>query len=289
MLLPILIVIAGACAMQKESQKLARLMPDTVEGWRIGRDDQVFNRENLYNYINGGAEIYLSYGFIEMINRTYVLPDQPDVIADILDMGTSPNAFGVFAHSRESIASDFGQGSEYHQGYLHFWKDRYVISIISSPETAESKQTIFTLAKGIETAIGVDGPLPDILELLPEQNLVEESIRYVRDHFWMNSHFFIAEENILNLNDQTDGVLAKYGALGQRSILLLVKYPQASEAEAAYTSFTEAYLPELRDEPAIRSEDGSWTSGHLSGTLVTIVFNASSQAAALSLVNAVQE
>ena len=275
--------------MQKESQKLARLMPDTVEGWRIGRDDQVFNRENLYNYINGGAEIYLSYGFIEMINRTYVLPDQPDVIADILDMGTSPNAFGVFAHSRESIASDFGQGSEYHQGYLHFWKDRYVISIMSNPETAESKQTIFTLAKEIEMAIGVDGPLPDILKLLPEQNLVEESIRYFRNHFWMNSHFFIAEENILSLNDQTDAVLARYGALGQRSILLLVKYPQASEAEAAYASFTEAYLPELRDEPAIRSEDGSWTSGRLSGNLIMIVFNASSQAAALSLVNAVQD
>ncbi|UCH61687.1 MAG: hypothetical protein JSU77_07670 [Fidelibacterota bacterium] len=275
--------------MQKESPKLARLLPEVVEDWQISGDDQVFNRDNLYDYINGGAELYLSYGFIEMVNRTYVFPDQPDVLVDILDMGTSQNAFGVFAHSRESVASDFGQGSEYHQGYLHFWKDRYVISIISNPETAESKQTIFTLAKEIETAIGVEGPLPDILRLLPEQNLVEESIRYVRDHFWMNSHFFIAEENILNLNDQTDAVLAKYGALGQRSILLLVKYPQASEAEEAYASFIEDYLPELRDEPAIRSEDGSWTSGHLSGNLITIVFNASSQAAALSLVNAVKD
>jgi len=290
MLLYILsIVIIGACGMREESQKLARLLPDAVEGWQIGREDQVFNRGNLYNYINGGAEIYLAYGFKELINRTYVLPDQPDLLADILDMGASENAFGVFAHSRESIASDFGQGSEYHQGYLHFWKDRYVISIISSPETAESKQAIFSLAKEIETAIGVDGPLPGILELLPEQNLVEESIRYVRNHFWMNSHFFIAEENILNLNDQTDAVLAKYGALGQRSVLLLVQYPQDSEAEAAFASFTEAYLPELHDEPAVRSEDGSWTSARLSGNLITIVFNASSQKAALSLAGAVQD
>ena len=47
MLLPVLIVIAGACAMQKESQKLARLLPEAVEGWRIGRVDQIFNRDNL--------------------------------------------------------------------------------------------------------------------------------------------------------------------------------------------------------------------------------------------------
>lgn len=275
--------------MRDETPKLVRLLPEAVEGWQIGREDQVFNRGNLYNYIDGGAELYLSYGFLEMISRTYTQPGQPDIVVDILDMGTSQNAFGVFAHSRESIASDFGQGSEYHQGYLQFWRDHYLISIIASPETAESKQAIFTLAKEIETAIGVEGPLPDILGLLPEQNLVEESVRYFRNHFWMNSHFFLAEENILNLNDQTDALLARYGALGQRSILLLVKYPQDGEAEAAYASFTEAYLPELRDEPAIRSEDGSWTSGRLSGNLITIVFNASSQDAALSLADAVQD
>jgi len=275
--------------MPEESTKLARLLPGTVEGWQIGRKDQVFNRENLYNYINGGAELYLSYGFLEMINRTYVLSDQPDILVDILDMGTSQNAFGVFAHSRESIASDFGQGSEYHQGYLNFWKDRYVISIISSPETDESKQALFELAKVIEVAVAQDGPLPEILEILPEQNLVEESIRYFRNHFWMNAHYFIADENILNISDQTDGLLAWYGEPGQRSILLLVKYPQDGESQAAFISFTEAYLPELRDEPTVRSEDGSWTSGHLSENLITIVFNAPSQDAALSLVNAVQD
>ncbi|MFC1543044.1 DUF6599 family protein [Candidatus Neomarinimicrobiota bacterium] len=275
--------------MVKVSSELARLLPETAGEWQTGREDQVFNRENLYEYINGGAEIYLSYGFIELINRTYVLSDQPDILVDILDMGTSQNAFGVFAHSRESIAADFGQGSSYFQGYLQFWKDRYVVSIIANPETAESKPALFALAKEIETAIGVDGRLPAILELLPEQNMVEESIRYIHDHFWMNSHFFIADENILNLNDQTDAVLVKYGALGQRMILLLVKYPQDQDAEAAFASFTESHLPELRQMAAVRSEDGSWTSGRLSGNLITIIFNASSQNAAQSLVDAVQD
>ena len=274
--------------MRDESQKLARLLPEAVEGWQIGREDQVFNRENLYNYINGGAELYLSYGFLEMISRTYTQPGQPDIVVDILDMGTSQNTFGVFAHSRESIASDFGQGSEYHQGYLQFWRDHYLVSIIASPETAESKQAIFTLAKEIETAIGVEGPLPDILGLLPEQNLVEESVRYFRNHFWMNSHFFLADENILSLNDQTDALLARYGALGQRSILLLVNYPRDKEAEAAYTSFAKAYLPELAHEPSAQVGDGTWTASQVSGNLLMIVFKAPSPETALSLIEAVQ-
>ncbi len=274
--------------MQMIDTQLFQLIPDDVEGWKTDRKDQVFNRENLYDYINGGAEIYLSYGFIELVNRTYALPGQPEIKLDLLDMGNSKNAFGVFVHSRESVASDFGQGSIYYQGYLQFWMDRYIVSIISSPETPESKQAIFALAREIEKSIGQEGPLPEILQLLPEQNLVEESIRYFHNHFWMNSHFFIADENILNLNEQVDAVFARYGELGQRSLLLLARYPLEVEAEAAFNSFTEAYMPELRTEPAIRSDDGNWTAGRHEGNLIIVVFNAPSQGAALSLIEAVQ-
>jgi len=274
--------------MRNESQKLARLLPEDVEGWQIGREDRLFNRGNLYNYIDGGAELYLSYGFLEMIGRTYTQPGQPDIVVDIFDMGSSRNAFGVFSHSRESIESDFGQGSEYYEGFLHFWKDRYLVSILASPETPESKQALALLAAEIETAIAKDGPLPGILKFLPKQNLVEESVRYFRHHVWMNSHYFIAVENILNINDQTDALLARYGKPEQRSILLLVKYPQDKEAEAAYTSFAKAYLPELAHEPSAQVGDGTWTASQVSGNLLMIVFKAPSPETALSLIEAVQ-
>ncbi len=275
--------------MQKESHKLARLLPEAVEGWQISRDDQVFNRENLYSYINGGAELYRSYGFQEMINRTYTRSGQPDIIVDIFDMGESRNAYGVFSHSRESIEADFGQGSEYYAGFLHFWRDRYLVSILASPETVESKPAFEQLARGIETAIGGDGPLPEILKILPEEDLVAESVRYFRHHVWMNSYYFIAEENILNINDQTDALLARYGGPEQRYILLLIKYQNEEEAGAAYSSFATVYLPELAREPTAQVEDGTWTAGQVSGELVTVVFNAPSQETALNLIGVVQE
>ena len=288
-LLPILIVIAGTCAVQKESHKLARLIPDTLVDWEIGREDQVFNRENLYSYINGGAELYRSYGFQEMINRTYTRSGQPDIIVDIFDMGESRNAYGVFSHSRESIEADFGQGSEYYAGFLHFWRDRYLVSILASPETVESKPALEQLARKIETAIGRNGPLPEILKILPEEGLAEESVRYFRHHVWMNSHYFIAEENILSINDETEALLARYGGPDRRYILLLVKYQNEAAAEAAYSSFTTVYLPELAREPTAQVEDGTWTAGQVAGDLLTVVFNAPSQGTALNLIEAVQE
>ncbi len=283
------IVLIVACSMQKGRQQLARLIPDTLVDWEIGREDQVFNRENLYTYINGGAELYRSYGFQEMINRTYTRSGQPDIVVDIFNMGSSVNAYGVFSHSRESIEADFGQGSEYYAGFLHFWRDRYLVSILASPETAESKPALEQLAREIETAIGRDGPLPEILKILPEEGLVEESVRYFRHHVWMNSYYFIAEENILNINDQTDALLARYGGPEQRYILLLVKYQNEAAAEAAYGSFAAVYLPELAREPTAQVEDGTWTAGQVAGNLLTVVFNAPSQGTALNLIGVVQE
>ena len=104
----------------------------------------------------------------------------------------------------------------------------------------------------------------------------------------MNSHYFIAEENILNINDQTDALLARYGKPEQRIILLLVKYPQDKEAEAAYTSFAKAYLPELAHEPSAQVSDGTWTASQVSGNLLIIVFKAPSPETALSLIEAAQ-
>lgn len=275
--------------MRKVSPALAQLMPDTVEDWQTGRADQTYDRENLYEYINGGAELYLSYGFQELINRTYTQSGQPDIIVDIFDMGSSRNAFGVFSHSREAIESDFGQGSEYYEGFLQFWRDRYLVSILASPETVESKRALSILAKGIDSSIGRDGPLPEILKILPEQSLVMESVRYFRHHVWMNLHYFVAEENILNINEKTDALLAKYGEVKERHILLLVMYQNEEEAKAAYSNFVKLYLPELIHKPTAQVEDGTWTSSRLSGRLLTIVFNAASETTALDLMEAVND
>ena len=42
--------------------ELALLLPDSVLNWRRADNGRKFARENLYGYINGGAELYLTYG-----------------------------------------------------------------------------------------------------------------------------------------------------------------------------------------------------------------------------------
>jgi len=93
--------------MGESESGLAALLPGAVGDWRVTEPDQTYDRENLYTYIDGGAELYLSYGFKKVVNRKYSNPGQPRIVLDLFDMGTSQNAFGVFAHSRETVDSTF--------------------------------------------------------------------------------------------------------------------------------------------------------------------------------------
>ena len=142
----LLIFNSGAFSMGETPSDLPKLLPDTLDGWKSAPDDQTYDRSNLYEYINGGAELFLSFEFNKMISRTFSRADQPEIIVDIFDMKSSQDAFGVFSHSRETIESTFGQGSQYTGGQLLFWKDIYYISILASPETDESRKAVSKLA-----------------------------------------------------------------------------------------------------------------------------------------------
>jgi hypothetical protein len=210
MIIPMLLLFSNISPNEAASS-LALLLPDIIEGWNVVENDHTYNPETLYDYIDGGAELYLSYGFNEVLSRRYTKYEQPDIVVDIFDMGTSHNAYGTFSHSRETLDSTFGQGSEYAEGLLLFWKDRYFISILTFPETVESKKAIFQLARIIEKAIPNEGPLPQILDILPQKSLVPESIRYFHHYIWLNSYYYVADQNILHIDEKTDALLAKYG------------------------------------------------------------------------------
>ncbi|MEJ2055565.1 MAG: hypothetical protein P8X42_16740, partial [Calditrichaceae bacterium] len=256
-------------------------------GWQILQKDQYYSPDNLYEYIYGGAELYLSYGFQKVFSRIYNKPDQPEIIVDIFDMKNSYNAFGVFAFSREKEDSSFGQGSQYVPGLLLFWKDRYYISILFSPETEESKEAAFIIARHIESSIHKNGPLPEILKLLPEDSLLTESIRYFRHYTWINSYRFISNENILNINDSTEAVMAKYDYDNNKPLLLLIQYPDKSECKTARDAFIEGYFEELAGNPIVKKED-EWVGYTIYGNVLAIVFNGKNKKEVDTLLNKVR-
>lgn len=301
-------LIYQGVSMSKEiNTKLSRLLPPAVDGW--GKtEDQFYDRDNLYEYIDGGAELYLSYGFREVLSRRYHRDGQPMIIVDLFDMKESANAFGLFCHSREMVDSTYGQGSQSYPGLLNFWKDRYYVSILASPETPESKKAIEHLARKIEKKIDREGELPEILDYLPRKNLKEESIRYFTHYTWMNSHFFIADENIFQISETTPAVLAKYAGQG---ILLIIIYEHPLQAQQAYQTYMQYFVLQdtsqemFKDQlvkpsaeavkatefpseiKIVQLEDGSWSGARICDRQFVVVFQGVGKEEVASLITEV--
>lgn len=268
-----LLLLATVTAQQGDD--LARFLPAEMDGWKADGKDGVYTAKTLHEYIDGGAELYISYGVSRVLSRQYVNPGRADasITIDVFDMGASENAYGLFTHSREKPTDEIGQGSEYGGGLLTFWKGRYYVSILGYPEGADVERTVRKLGSAIASAIPETGHLPALVSRLPSTGLVQNSIRYFRHHVWMNSHFFIADEDVLLMGADSEAVLARYQAGDKSWILLLVTYPDARRAARGHASFLKAYLPVAVGGIAQRP-DGRWAGCVLRQNRLAVVVNA---------------
>jgi hypothetical protein len=266
---------SSAAAAAQPAPDLATFLPADAGGWKPAARDAVYTPDTLFEYIDGGAELYISFGVRRVLSRRYVTPGQKDatITVDVFDMGAAPNAFGLYSHSREKPADEIGQGSEYASGLLFFWKGRYYVSILGYPASAEVERTVKSIGTSIAAAIRETGTVPAIVTSLPPKGLVSASVRYFRHYIWLNSHVFISDENILQMADNCEGVLARYQSGATSWILLVVRYPDAASAEKAHASFAAAYLPGATGG-VVRKPDGKWVGSALQKDRIVAVLEA---------------
>lgn len=267
--------------MAQSLETLYSALPPEANGWKKAGPPVTYDRTNLSDYIDGGAELYISYNFQKLLAVRYRAADEDEIVVDMFDMGNSYNAFGLFSHGREREDGLMGQGAEYNAGLLTFWKDRFYVSILAYPETEAKKAIVLGLGRKVAEAIPDEGRRPPVLSLLPQPNLVPESVRYFHHYIWLNSHFFISNQNILLIDDDTQVVLAKYRTADKPLHLLIALYPDAPKAGEAAESFLRNYLPDASDGMA-KLPDGRWTGCRLEGNRLSIVFEAPSREDVLS-------
>ncbi|MDH5384663.1 MAG: hypothetical protein OEY18_08150 [Candidatus Aminicenantes bacterium] len=276
-------------SMSEGEVDLGVLLPKEINGWEAKAPDEFYDPNTIFDYINGAGEVYRAYNFERLLARHFTKEAEPRIIADLFDMGTAKNAFGVFTHDPEGEDVGIGQDSTYKGGLLSFWKGRFFISLYAEEETEGAKATLMALGKMVASSIKQEGIHPDLVSLFPRENLKERRIQYFYNHLILNYHFFVADENILFLGRETEAALAAYKEGNEIVHVLLVRYPGERKAGDAYKSFIQAYMPEAKDSDLIRTENDKWTAVRLKGDLLIIVFDAPSGSQAEAVIARILE
>jgi len=258
----------------EDRMDLSLLLPEEVNGWKAEEEDKIYDKDTIFNYIDGAGEVYNAYLFTKLRARHFSRPESPDILADLFDMGSSRNAYGVFTHDLEGERMGIGQDSTYKGGLLCFWKDRFFVSLYAERETEESREAVLEMGREISSRIQNEGRVPGIVSLLPEEELDRSRIRYFFNPLILNYHFYVSDGNLLSLDYETEAVLGVYGKEEDVYRLLLVLYPEEERARKAYRDFMNAYMPEAQELSMIKTEDGTWTGAELRGDLLVLVFEA---------------
>jgi hypothetical protein len=160
------------------SDLLARLAP---EGWAIYDQVSQFKTDNLYERINGRAELYLAYDVISLTTATF--EDENDirrfVEVSVFDMGNPTNAFGIFSVERfqGDPPLDLGRMSYRSDSNAYIWKGKYYIA---SDSTEEFQQISLDLANKVTAALIDSGERVWGLSALPQDNLITDSVQYFK-------------------------------------------------------------------------------------------------------------
>ena len=185
-LLVILWILAGTCVVSGAESSLEAIFTGRLPlpGWKPEGEPYRYVSENLYEYINGGADYFIAYGFVALtgINYAPVSGGMDSVTVDIYDMGDKLNAFGVFQPRKDSQASslNIGTGSFGSDEYVAFHKDRYYVEIQGYITGRKEKRVVKDMASMVAAHLPGDDSLPRELSYFPEKSRIAGSERYIR-------------------------------------------------------------------------------------------------------------
>lgn len=237
-LIGLLITLLTACGDSSASDpEIAMNLPETVGEWVLADAPRTYDRETIFDYINGAGEVYRSYAFKYVLVGLYQKDGGGALNVEIFDMGTPEDAYGVFSYAREEERAGIGAAFESRGSVLCFWQDRFYVCVVEEPGTDAPDSALEDMARGLSRGLPPGGERPALMDALPEEGLVPNSQRFFHTHQSLNYHYYLVRENVLNLGTETDAVLARYEA--GPSTLLLVEYPNASEAGKALASFRD--------------------------------------------------
>jgi len=276
-LLTIMVVFMTKTSHANTLKDLGARIPKQFKSWTAEPKDRLYDEETIYSYIDGGAELYKAYNMRQCLSRRYKSTKGLSIILDIFDMGTSDDAFGVFTHDTDGNLIDIGQDARYRSGWLSFWKHRYFVSIYMEEETDAAEKAVKALGREVAASIAEKGFRPRILQKLPPEGLVSGSVRYLHHHIVLNYHFYISDENILNLSAKTEALLANYKVGTEAARLLLISYTNLKVAKKSLKGFSKHYLPDADKTGLAKIENGKFAAAFLKDKLLTIILESDSR------------
>ena len=217
---------------------------DVVPGWSRADGATTYDRDTLFDFMNGAADLYFTFGFELLAVGKYVHADGGQLRIEVYRTATDADAYGLFTYNAYGEPIELGvDGRLASRDGLSFWQRRTFVQILGRGEADDGALRAF--AKAVASALPADGKRPALVDALPADGLQPGSARFFREPMALDNFLWLGPENVLGLGPDAEGVLAEYQLSGQEAILMLVAFADSVRAQAAQSGLEGAGVEDL--------------------------------------------
>jgi len=166
--------------------EIVQYLPLKVSKTDLTRSEEVktYDANSLWEYINGDAEIYLIYDFVE-VAATYYNDEHHELAVDLYRFADPLHAYGIYSRLRPEDAEILNLGVEgfTSPGMINLTKGSYLIRIFGYDESIETGVLMINLAEDLITKIPGTATKPLEFEYFPEVNKLKNTDDFYSELF----------------------------------------------------------------------------------------------------------
>jgi hypothetical protein len=146
------ILAASVTAGCKKHQSDAFPASGAVAGWEKTSDTRTYDAKNLWQYIDGDAEQYISAGVVTTSTSDYKYQGQLEATVDVHTMGDAAGAGKILeaGRSKDAKTAQLGDAGIAFAQSVIFRKGPYLVRIVAYESTPDTPQALTALAHGVE-------------------------------------------------------------------------------------------------------------------------------------------
>jgi hypothetical protein len=264
------------------SPNLLALLPsgNEVAGWSMPQKPRSFRAGDLYEYIDGAADGFLTYGFQEVASADFKQSGTGyEAVVDIYEMKDPLNAFGKYAEERNPSYSFLKIGNEGYSGgtAVNFWTGSYYVKIAAFEEKEAITQEMVKLAQAIASKVKNPAAEPGEFAWFPKANQLPHTAVYL-------------PKDVLAQSYLANGYEVKYQAGGKEYKMTLINLDTPAAAQAALARYRQFVATAGKDVKDIKAPGEGGFAGKdsfygdmaavRSGSRIAVALGAPSQEAA---------
>lgn len=216
------------------------------KGWKKAGRMLQYTSKNLYDRINGGAELFMEFGFERLLIQHY-LKDSTEISAEVYQMECPAAALGIYLTKcgNETPVASIPTRNTGNRFQFTLLKGNCFIFINNFSGDNDFIPTMTTLAQQVLERIPEQPPVA-LFQNLPQQNLIEGSERLIRGPYALQPIFTFGSGDILQLSRKVFALVADYLTDDEKKYtFLFIPYPDKNAAVAAYQNLIQNLDPYL--------------------------------------------